>query len=214
MYDVTIVGCGVVGASLAYTLSQYRLRVLVLERENDVAMGTTKANSAIVHAGYDPENGTLMAKLEMIDNGPMYHSPTLDKLAFGSYNKKYDHVRTKLDWLTRDEAIVDQYIADPLCGAMATAGMFHDMMGGLQYIWKTENLNKMNKATPVYFMAGDGDPVGNYGEGVKKVYNRFLKVGCKDVKLKLYKDGRHEMLNELNKDEVYADILYWLNSKI
>ena len=104
--------------------------------------------------------------------------------------------------------------ADPLCGAMATAGMFHDMMGGLQYIWKTENLNKMNKATPVYFMAGDGDPVGNYGEGVKKVYNRFLKVGCKDVKLKLYKDGRHEMLNELNKDEVYADILDWLNSKI
>ena len=55
MYDVTIVGCGVVGASLAYTLSQYRLRVLVLERENDVSMGTTKANSAIVHAGYDPE---------------------------------------------------------------------------------------------------------------------------------------------------------------
>ena len=65
MYDVTIVGCGVVGASLAYTLSQYRLRVLVLERENDVAMGTTKANSAIVHAGYDPEYGTLMAKLNV-----------------------------------------------------------------------------------------------------------------------------------------------------
>lgn len=54
-----------------------------------------------------------MAKLEMIDNGPMYHSPTLDKLAFGSYNKKYDHVRTKLDWLTRDEAVVDAYIARP-----------------------------------------------------------------------------------------------------
>ena len=173
-----------------------------------IISGTGQNPAAVVAAG------KLMAKLEMIDNGPMYHSPKLDKLAFGSYNKKYDHVRTNLDWLTRDEAIVDQYIADPLCGAMATAGMFHDMMGGLQYIWKTENLNKMNKATPVYFMAGDGDPVGNYGEGVKKVYNRFLKVGCKDVKLKLYKDGRHEMLNELNKDEVYADILDWLNSKI
>ena len=173
-----------------------------------IISGTGQNPAAVVAAG------KLVAKLEMIDNGPMYHSPKLDKLAFGSYNKKYDHVRTNLDWLTRDEAIVDQYIADPLCGAMATAGMFHDMMGGLQYIWKTENLNKMNKATPVYFMAGDGDPVGNYGEGVKKVYNRFLKVGCKDVKLKLYKDGRHEMLNELNKDEVYADILDWLNSKI
>ena len=123
-------------------------------------------------------------------------------------------MRTRPDWLTRDEALVDAYIADPLCGAMATAGMFHDMMGGLQYIWKTENLNKMDKSTPVYFMAGDGDPVGNYGEAVKKVYERFLKTGCKDVKLKLYKDGRHEMLNELNKDEVYADVLEWLNSKI
>ncbi len=173
-----------------------------------VISGTGQNPGAVIAAG------KLMAKLEMIDNGPMYHSPTLDKLAFGSYNKKYDHVRTKLDWLTRDEAVVDAYIADPLCGAMATAGMFHDMMGGLQYIWKTENLNKMDKSTPVYFMAGDGDPVGNYGEAVKKVYERFLKTGCKDVKLKLYKDGRHEMLNELNKDEVYADVLEWLNSKI
>ena len=173
-----------------------------------VISGTGQNPGAVIAAG------KLLAKLEMIDNGPMYHSPTLDKLAFGSYNKKYDHVRTKLDWLTRDEAVVDAYIADPLCGAMATAGMFHDMMGGLQYIWKTENLNKMDKSTPVYFMAGDGDPVGNYGEAVKKVYERFLKTGCKDVKLKLYKDGRHEMLNELNKDEVYADVLEWLNSKI
>lgn len=65
MYDVAIVGCGVIGASLAYQLAQYRLRVLILERENDVAMGTTKANSAIVHAGYDPEHGTMMAKLNV-----------------------------------------------------------------------------------------------------------------------------------------------------
>ena len=76
MYDVTIVGCGVVGASLAYKLSQYKLRVLVLERENDVAMGTTKANSAIVHAGYDPEYGTLMAKLNVRGSELMEHVKT------------------------------------------------------------------------------------------------------------------------------------------
>ena len=65
MYDVAIIGCGVIGASLAYRLSRCKLRILILERENDVAMGTTKANSAIVHAGYDPEPGTLMAKLNV-----------------------------------------------------------------------------------------------------------------------------------------------------
>ena len=65
MFDVTIIGCGVIGALLARKLSQYDLRILILERENDVAMGTTKANSAIVHAGYDPEPGTLMSKLNV-----------------------------------------------------------------------------------------------------------------------------------------------------
>lgn len=159
-------------------------------------------------------SGKLMAKLEILDHGDKYRSPLLDKLAFGNYNKGYDTVRTNSDWLTRDEAIVDEFIADPLCGKVATAGLFKDLMTGLQFIWKTENLNKMNKAMPVYFFAGDKDPVGANGENVKKVYNRFLKVGMQDVKLKLYKDGRHEMLNELNKEEVYADVLAWLNSKL
>ena len=84
MYDVTIVGCGVVGASLAYTLSQYRLRVLVLERENDVSMDTTTVNSAIVHAGYDPENGTLMAKLNV--RGSDLMEQLCSDLSFG-YNR-------------------------------------------------------------------------------------------------------------------------------
>ena len=65
MYDIIVIGCGISGASLAYKLSRYRLNILVLEKENDVAMGTTKANSAIVHAGYDPLPGTLMAKLNI-----------------------------------------------------------------------------------------------------------------------------------------------------
>ncbi len=65
MYDITIIGCGIVGASIAYSLSAYNVKVLILEQENDVAMGTTKANSAIVHAGYDPEPGTLMARLNV-----------------------------------------------------------------------------------------------------------------------------------------------------
>ena len=146
--------------------------------------------------------------------GGNHVSGLVTALSLGAYNRQFRPTRTSADWISRDQAVVDAYVRDPMCRFVPTVGMFHDMMGGLQYIWKTENLNKMDKSTPVYFMAGDGDPVGNYGEAVKKVYERFLKTGCKDVKLKLYKDGRHEMLNELNKDEVYADVLEWLNSKI
>lgn len=89
-----------------------------------IISGTGQNPAAVVAAG------KLMAKLEMIDNGPMYHSPTLDKLAFGSYNKKYDHVRTKLDWLTRDEAASWTVSSPTRSRRVATAGMFHDMMGG------------------------------------------------------------------------------------
>lgn len=93
MYDVTIIGCGVVGASLAYRLSQYDLRVLVLERENDVSMGTTKANSAIVHAGYDPRHGSLMAKLnvrgaELME--PLCRSLSVDYRRAGSLVVAFD----------------------------------------------------------------------------------------------------------------------------
>ena len=72
----------------------------------------------------------------------------------------------------------------------------------------------MNKDMPVYFMSGDMDPVGECGKGVQKAYNNFLEAGMKDVSIKLYPGGRHEMLNEINKDEVYYDILTWLGSKI
>ena len=173
-----------------------------------IISGTGQNPAAVVAAG------KLVAKLEMIDNGPMYHSPKLDKLAFGSYNKIYDKVRTDYDWLCRDEAQVDKYIADPLCGFIPTCSLFRDMMSGIKIVTTQKNLESMNKDTPVYFMSGDMDPVGECGKGVKLAYENFKKAGMKDVSIKLYKDGRHEMLNELNKDEVYSDILAWINSKI
>lgn len=158
--------------------------------------------------------GKLVARLEILDNGPAYPSPLLDKLAFGSYNKGFESPRTKFDWLSRDPAVVDAYSADPLCGMPASAALFRDMMGGLQFNWKAENLRRMNRAMPVFFLSGDRDPVGENGRAVKKVAQRFRDVGMQDVKLTLYPGGRHEMLNELNRDEVMANILAWLESNL
>lgn len=197
---------------MGHSMGSFLARTYIIRHPNGlrgtIISGTGQNPGAVVAAG------KLMARLEILDHGDGYHSPLLDKMAFGGYTKGFDPVRTSSDWLTRDPAVVDAYIADPLCGSMATANMFRDMMGGLQFIWKTENLSKMNKAMPVYFFAGDKDPVGDSGKGVKRVYDRFLNIGMQDVRMKLYKDGRHEMLNELNKDEVYADVLAWLVSKL
>ena len=158
--------------------------------------------------------GLAMGNLVVALKGPHHYSKLLNNMAFGSYNKLYGEVRTEYDWLSRDEAQVDKYVADPLCGFIPSCSLFRDMMTGIKLITTHTNLEKMNKDAPVYFMSGDMDPVGECGKGVKLAYENFKKAGMKDVSIKLYKDGRHEMLNELNKDEVYADILAWINSKI
>lgn len=173
-----------------------------------IISGTGNQGAALVNGGL------FMGNLVTGLRGAHHYSKFLNNLAFGSYNKIYDNPKTEYDWLSRDEANVQKYIDDPLCGFIPSCSLFRDMMTGVKFITDKKNLTAMNKDMPVYFMSGDMDPVGECGKGVQKAYNNFLEAGMKDVSIKLYPGGRHEMLNEINKDEVYADILAWLNSKI
>ena len=141
-------------------------------------------------------------------------SRRLNDLPFGSYNRAFKPNRTTSDWISRDGTAVDAYLADPLCGFLITAAMFRDMMGGLQFIADRNNLAKMNRDTPVYFLSGDRDPVGSMGKGVRKVEGMFRSAGCKDVTVKLYPGGRHEMFNEINRQEVFDDLLAWIERKL
>lgn len=173
-----------------------------------IISGTGNQGAALVNGGL------FMGNLVTGLRGAHHYSKFLNNLAFGSYNKIYDNPKTEYDWLSRDEANVQKYIDDPLCGFIPSCSLFRDMMTGVKFITSKKNLTAMNKDMPVYFMSGDMDPVGECGKGVQKAYNNFLEAGMKDVSIKLYPGGRHEMLNEINKDEVYADILAWINSKI
>ena len=137
-------------------------------------------------------------------------SQMLQNMIFGGYNKKIPDARTATDWLTRDEAIVDAYNAHPLCGFVPACGLLRDMMKGIYYVERKKNLENMKKHLPVFFIAGTEDPVGPYGAGVEQAAKEFKKAGMVNVALKLYPDCRHEILNELNKQEVYTDISHWL----
>ena len=130
---------------------------------------------------------------------------------FGSYNKGIENPRTPVDWLSRDDAVVDRYVADPLCGFSASVGLASEMLGGMLRNEDMKNLAKMPKELPVFFVAGDKDPVGSNGKGVRQTFEAFQKAGMKDVSIKLYPDGRHEMHNELNKDELQQDVLAFLD---
>lgn len=134
----------------------------------------------------------------------------LNDMVFGSYNKKVEHKRTTHDWLTRDDDIVDAYIAHPLCGFVPSGGLLRDMMVGIHYIEQPDNLAKMRKDLPVFFIAGGDDPVGSYGKGIHQAVNAFRKAGMTDVSVHIYPLCRHEILNEINKEEVFEDVTQWL----
>lgn len=152
----------------------------------------------------------LLAKLK----GPTYRSKMVDRMAFGSYLKKIEAPKTKYDWISSDEQIVANYAADPNCTFLFTVNGFHELMSVLQEVTGPAWAARLNKEMPVYLFAGDMDPVGNYGEGVKQVFGWIQSAGVRDVELKLYKGGRHEMLNEVERPQVYADVLAWCEAHI
>lgn len=174
--------------------------------------------AVICGTGWQPAAAlpALIKTAELIGkrSGETAPSKALEAMAFGSYNKRVEHKRTVCDWLTRESSVVDAYMADPLCGFTPSAGLFRDMLSGIRYIQKPESLNAMKKDLPVFFIAGGDDPVGSYGKGVRKAAEAFRQTGMQDVTVKLYPLCRHEILNEINKQEVYQDILTWIESKI
>jgi alpha-beta hydrolase superfamily lysophospholipase len=148
--------------------------------------------------------------------GMRHRSKLTKKISFelGPY-KKYDHENKDINnsWISRDPEIVKQYYADKKCQFDFTINGFFGLVTAIIYSCNPSNVAKINKDIPILFVSGDKDPVGNNGEGVKKAYEIMKLIGSVDVTLKLYEGSRHEVLNELNRDEVYEYILNWVNEK-
>ncbi len=166
------------------------------------------------HAGIVCRMGMALARREIAKNGSKHRSRSLQNLAFGGYMKGIENPIGENDWICRDEAVIRKYDADPLCGFVVTAGLMYDMMSGLNMICRDKYLEKMNKSMPVLFISGGADPVGAWGRGVRATANRFRWVAMRDVSVRLYPGGRHEILNELNRREVWNDVLGWLGEKL
>lgn len=171
-----------------------------------IFLGTAGSNPAVTI-------GRVVAKAELKRNGEKVPSRLLHKMSFGAYNKAFAPTRTPNDWLSRDEAEVDKYCADDRCGFMFTAEAMLDLFDGLDKIdgiqWAKNVPN-----VPVMIASGASDPVGGSTKGVKQVYNNLMESGHDKLKLKLYEGCRHELINELNRYEVYSDILDFLRSVV
>ena len=157
----------------------------------------------------------LIAGLGCSLKGSRSLAPLLDSMSFGAFNKAFEPVRTKFDWLSRDEAEVDKYVADPTCGFVSTHGLFRDMLGAFETLYgKGKLLASVPAALPLIIMAGESDPCGT-AHGFHRILEAKLRaVGLKDLQVKTYPGAHHEIFNETNRDEVTRDFMAWLESKL
>ncbi|GLI08173.1 alpha/beta hydrolase [Paenibacillus tyrfis] len=157
--------------------------------------------------------GSALARRLAARKGDQHRSELLMRLTLGSYNRQFRPNRTPFDWLSRDEREVDLFAADPDCGFAMTAGFWIDFFRGLQEIHDERNMRQIPVDMPVYLFSGELDPVGRRGKGVVELAGLYRELGLRHVTYKLYPQGRHEMLNEINRDAVMQDVLHWLDEQ-
>ena len=174
--------------------------------------------AVIMGTGMQPKAVLVLSRFLAAVQGMIFGSEKkgklLDKLAFGSYNRRVTNPQTPFDWLSRDAERVEKYISDPMCGFVFTANGFATLFELISRLNKRENLERMEEMLPVFLLSGDADPVGDYGKGVRKAYISLRAVGMEDIKVKLYEGGRHELLNEINRQNVMQDVYNWIEKKV
>ncbi|CAN5677535.1 alpha/beta hydrolase [soil metagenome] len=158
--------------------------------------------------------GIGLSRLLMRLRGPAFKSHLIESLTFGKFNKTFKPNRTTFDWLSRDEAEVDVYVGDPFCGFICSVQLVYHLFVSLKETFATANISQIRKDLPVYAFAGDRDPVGMQGRGFMTLIKNWKAAGITNIEYKLYKDGRHEMLNDINRDEVTGDCLRWIEKHI
>ena len=189
-----------------------------LARQFIEKFGEGLSGAIIMGTGYQPA-ATLDLAIGLTAvfqqaRGGHYRSNTINNMALGAYNKAFEPGRTKSDWLTKDEAIVDAYEANPLNQFVFTVNGYYNLFRGMRYSQRKENLARIPKALPILVVSGGDDPVGESGKGPKIVAESYREIGIQDVTLKLFPGDRHEILNELDKETVDRYLLDWIQARM
>ena len=196
---------------LGHSMGSFCLRQYLTKYSNDVF------GAIIMGTGWIPSTAALLGKTIATNTckskGSHTVNPLLIKLTLEPYNKPFAPARTNCDWLSRDEKQVDLYVNDKLCGFDFTAGAYKDFFTVLEKIAKNRQLIGMRKSLPILITSGSVDPVGGK-KACEKLNAQYKRCGIDDVTLKLWENDRHEILNELDKSDVYLYIYNWLKSKI
>ena len=178
------------------------------ELQGAILMGTGWQPRAAARAG------RALCHLLAAFQGWRYRSTLVDSMAFGGYNRSFRPARTSKDWLNRDEKEVDRYLSEERCSFRFTLNGYDSLFTALERLCDKELLARAPKDLPVLFLSGDDDPVGDRGRGVQKAAQSLRDAGMRRVEVKLYPGARHELLVELNRQEVFADIGSFIQNHI
>lgn len=203
---------GVPYVILGHSMGSFMLRNYMCRYGSGISgaiiMGTGMPSFGLVLAG------RVLAGIQRIFCGDKHVSKLINKLTFGTYNKRMPKQETDFSWLSRNTENVVKYASDPLCGFTFTVNGFRTLFELISRIQRQDNLRKIPKDLPVIIMSGMEDPVGDFGRGVHKTYESMKAVGMEDIVMKLYEKDRHELLNETDKNAVMHDIYDWLKDAV
>lgn len=195
------------GHSMGSFLVRQYLTMHGLGLSGAIIMGTGNQPLSLIKLG------KIFCRITATFKGWHYRSNFVNNMAFGGYNKKFFPSRTTMDWLSRNPKNVDTYLSEERCNFIFTVNGYYHMFRGIEHLAKDKNFKKIPKHLPIFFIAGEEDPVGNFGKGVKSIFQKYKNGGIQDVSLKLYKNDRHEILNENDRQTIYMDIYEWLETK-
>lgn len=196
-----------------HSLGSFLLRTYLLRPASAGLSGAVLSGSGNINQAW-LKLGNLLIKLERKRLGAQGLSPLLAFVIQGGYNRQFHPNRTAADWLSSDNAMVDSYLADPFCRKLPTVGLYDDINQALPIIGKAANMKLMDSTVPLLLLSGENDPLGGNGRAVRKLRDQFEQAGCADISLRLYPGCRHALIYEQNRQEIYEDILFWLNNKI
>jgi len=173
-----------------------------------VLSGTTGGGAALMKVALG------IAKMERLRLGARNTSALMQKLTFGGYNNAFKPTKTEFDWLSRDADEVAKYVADPLCGFAVTTQAWCDLLAGMVANEDPALRARIPKHLPIYIMSGAVDPTGRASVGPKALAAAYESAGLDQVTLRLYPEGRHELINETNREEVTRDLIAWLDAHV
>lgn len=197
---------------LGHSMGSFIARAAVIERGREwsglVLSATNQAPA------FQQRINAVLPRLERLRLGKRGKSAAVRALTFEAFNKKFKDPRTPCDWLSRDPAEVDKYVADPLCGFECSVQTWADLLDGMAFIFDEKNIARMPLDMPIYVLSGQRDPVNGDLKGIRRLHEVLERVGAKNVMVRVYPEARHELFNETNREEVTRDLIEWLDRQL